>query len=151
MEQKFKIGQRVRVIITEGEAYRYSNSLLSMERFFEDPGFTPPMFDTIGKTGIVIGYVDDFPRVRIEKTGAEFYYMNDWLEIAPLKVKVGRTYEMENGNRVVIVADKRKHKELFRGKLYLIGVEVNSDNILSFNKNGKALLDKYRIIKQVSE
>lgn len=151
MEQKFKIGQRVRVIITEGEAYRYSNPLLSIERLCDDPGFTQPMFKTIGKTGIVIGYIDDFPRVRIEKTGEEFYYMNDWLEIAPLKVKVGRTYEMENGNRVVIVADKRKHKELPERKLMLIGVEIDTDNILFFDKTGKSLLKKNHIVKQAEE
>ena len=77
--------------------------------------------------------------------------MNDWLESVPLKVKVGRTYEMENGNRVVIVANKAKHKELPERKLMLIGVEIDTDNILFFDKTGKSLLKKNHIVKQVEE
>ena len=113
------------------------------------PGFTQEMFKTIGKTEIVVERIEGFPRVKFEKTGEEWNYLDAWLEGCPLKIKVGGVYEMANGERVVIVANKAKHKELPRRKLMLIGVEIGTDNVLFFDKTGKSLLKKNHIVKRV--
>lgn len=149
MQRKFKIGQRVKVIISEKDANKYASLLLCIEDMLNTPGFTQEMFDTIGKTGIVVERIEGFPRVKFEKTGEEWNYLDAWLEGCPLKIKVGGVYEMANGERVVIVANKAKHKELLRRKLMLIGVEIGTDNVLFFDKTGKSLLKKNHIVKRV--
>lgn len=149
MQRKFKIGQRVKVIISNEEARAYASPLLSIEDMLSSPGFTQEMFKTIGKTGIVVERIEGFPRVKFEKTGEEWNYLDAWLEGCPLKIKVGGVYEMANGERVVIVANKAKHKELPRRKLMLIGVEIGTDNVLFFDKTGKSLLKKNHIVKRV--
>ena len=148
MAHKFKIGQRVKVVISNEDAELYSSPFLRIEDIFNDPGFTENMFKTIGKTGTVVDHIEGFPRVRFEKTGAEWNYLNAWLEPC-LKVKVGGVYEMVNGERVVIVANKAKHKTLPKRRLMLIGVEVGTDNVLFFDKTGKSLLKKNHIVKRV--
>lgn len=107
------------------------------------------MFKTIGKTGIAVERIEGFPRVKFEKTGEEWNYLDAWLEGCPPKIKVGGVYEMANGERVVIVANKAKHKELPKRKLMLIGVEIGTDNVLFFDKTGKSLLKKNHIVKRV--
>ena len=148
MKRKFKIGQRVKVIISNKEARKCASPLLCIEDMLNTPGFTQEMFDTIGKTGTVVERIEGFPRVKFE-TGEEWNYLDAWLESSCPKVKVGGVYEMVNGNRVVIVANKAKHKELPKRKLMLIGVEVGTDNVLFFDKTGKSLLKKNHIVKRV--
>lgn len=147
MAHKFKIGQRVKVIISNEDAELYSSPLLCIEDIFNNPGFTEDMFKTIGKTGTVVERIEGFPRVKFE-TGDEWNYLDAWLKPC-LKVKVGGVYEMANGERVVIVANKAKHKTLPKRRLMLIGVEIGTDNILFFDKTGKSLLKKNRIVKRV--
>lgn len=149
MKRKFKIGQRVKVIISNKDANKYASPLLCIEDMLSSPGFTQEMFNTIGKTGIVVERIEGFPRVKFEKTGEEWNYLDAWLEGCPPKIKVGGVYEMANGERVVIVANKAKHKELPRRKLMLIGVEIGTDNVLFFDKTGKSLLKKNHIVKRV--
>ena len=148
MKRKFKIGQRVKVIISNEEARAYASPLRCIEDMLSSPGFTQEMFKTIGKTGVVVERIEGFPRVKFE-TGEEWNYLDAWLEGCPLKIKVGGVYEMANGERVVIVANKAKHKELPRRKLMLIGVEIGTDNVLFFDKTGKSLLKKNHIVKRV--
>lgn len=149
MQRKFKIGQRVKVIISNEEARAYASPLLCIEDMLSSPGFTQEMFKTIGKTGIVVERIEGFPRVKFEKTGEEWNYLDAWLEGCHPKIKVGGVYEMANGERVVIVANKAKHKELPRRKLMLVGVEIGTDNVLFFDKTGKSLLKKNHIVKRV--
>lgn len=149
MQHKFKIGQRVKVIVSTEEARAYASPLRSIEYMLSNPGFTQEMLKTIGKTGIVVERIEGFPRVKFEKTGEEWNYPDAWLEGCPLKIKIGGVYEMANGERVVIVANKAKHKELPRRKLMLIGVEIGTDNVLFFDKTGKSLLKKNHIVKRV--
>jgi hypothetical protein len=148
MKRKCKIGQRVKVILSDKDARKYASPLLCIEDMLSSPGFTQEMFETIGKTGIVVERIEGFPRVKFE-TGDEWNYLDAWLEPLHPKVKVGGVYEMANGERVVIVANKAKHKILPKRKLMLIGVEIGTDNILFFDKTGKSLLKKNHIVKRV--
>ena len=140
MKRKFKIGQHVKVILSNKDARKYASPLLCIEDMLSSPGFTQEMFDTIGKTGIVVERIEGFPRVKFE-TGEEWNYLDAWLADAypkaKIKVEVGGVYNLSGGGGVVIVADKRTHAKLYSGKHPFVGVEIGTGNVLCFSKKGK--------------